>query len=730
MLYKDSNQAADDRAKDLLGRMSLPEKLAQLRCLDLASLMSVTGGDNPEPDTRSSSQNKTVLAAGIGYIARTSIDGLHSPAQTAEVINRLQQDLMQESRHGIPALVIEPELPGNLAQPYLTAAPSMAVAATFAPTLARELARLQGNQARSLGVRMLFGPVLDLSHAHTNGCLLGGFGDNPYLAARMGVATVRGLQGEMLRDGVAACAGHFVGGDRERRTWPLNIGPRQLRERFAEPFAAAIRDADLAAIQLGSHSIDGLVPSAAPELVLDLLRDELGFEGLIVSDAELLEHLVEPHRLAVDQRQASARAIGSGVDAQLPHSRFFEEPLSQNLEDETTELGLINKAVRRVLLLKFRLGLFDAEPADESVATDYFDPTIQQELMQRLAAQSTVMLCNDGVLPLQPTVAQINPRSSTVTSTTAQRFVLLDCAAISGTLTGLRARLRGHLDIFSFHQSAQLDAGGGQRFFGSVAETVTQADVVLLCLSGGGPLPAAEQIPSADLDERVPAAQMALLQELVATGACVVSLVFDGVCSQLPELVRQSNALLLAWHGPRSPEMVASGEAIVDLLLGVLNPAGRLPLGAATPEFSFGSGLSYSRFEYENLQCPETVDTHGVLRLSFDVTNRSGPAGDEVVQIFVSDQVAQVRRPPQQLVGFNRVRLGPGETVTCKFRIDPSQLAYFDGSMQLAIDPGEVILSVGRSAASPGLRASFRLTGQRRKLSQRQIVATQITEPR
>lgn len=739
MLYKDSTQPADDRAKDLLARMSLPEKLAQLRCVGLAQ--HATKGAQEADDQAPTTQQ---LADGIGFIARTEIVGIESPAEVADSVYVLQRELAQTTRHGIPALVFETDMIGGFSQSSLVAAAPIALAATFSPKLVREFASLQRHQARSLGSHMVYGPALDVLHERSGDAIADCFGDNPYLVARMGVAAVRGLQGELLRDGVAACVGHFLGGGGKRKTWPLDIGPRQLRERFAEPFAAAIRDADLAAVQLGSHSVDGLVPSVASQLIVELLRDDLGFEGITVSDAIAMEHLIATHRLALDQRQASARAMRNGVDAQLPDSKFFEEPLQQSLGDERIDSALVNQAVRRVLLLKFRLGLFEIDFGNTVTDVRHFAPAPQRELTRRLTAESSVLLCNDGVLPLQANAAAINPLTSTVTSTTAKRFVVVDCAASGGALRGLRSRLGDRLDFFSYDDAQPIEAQAAESFYATIEDTVSQADVVLICLTcNSAGLPAEESLEGPETPS-LPPVQRALLTMLARSGAAVVSLLFDGLPTQLAEVVTVSNALLLVWPGHHNSRVVdpsggsrtadiVGGEALVDLLLGASSPAGRLPfavpLGAREPLFSFGWGLSYSQFEYANLQCPETVDTHGVLRLSFDVSNRSGLAADEVVQVYVVDLVAKVRRPSQQLVGFNRVHVRAGETVTCKFRIDPSQLAYFDGAMKLSIESGDVGLSVGGSAIAPALSTSFRVTGPQRRLSQRQIVATQVTGP-
>ena len=523
----------------------------------------------------------------------------------------------------------------------------------------------------------------------------------------------------------------------------MDIGPRQLRERFAEPFAAVIRDADIAAVRLGSHSVDGLVPSAEPQLLQEMLREELGFEGVVVSDAALLRQLIETHHLAGSKRQAAARALRAGVDAQLPDSHFFEEPLALALKDELLESGDINTAVRRVLRLKFRLGLFDAVLVDDRSQAPAVGRTAQRQFARKLVAQSAVLLANDGALPLQATVAQVNAESSMVLSTTASAICLIDCVADETSISAGRDRasaaseqvtleqeLRGRIGdrVNCLTLEAKPDTKSAQQTVSQLVDAACAADVVLVCLGTAGVKGGVAESDQQSNSGGLPEEQLELLRALATTDAVIVGIVFGGLFDELPMLVEQSNAVLLAWLPG-----VAGGEALADLLLGEANPAGRLPVafprGAAEPLFPFGFGLSYSEFSYDNLQCPETVDTHGVLRLAFDVTNRSAYAADEVVQIYATDQVATVRRPAQQLIGFNRISLAAGESLTCKFRIDPSQLSYFDGAMALSIEPGAVRLSIGGCAADARLTAAFRITGPQRKLSQRQIVATQVTGP-
>ncbi len=689
--YLDPECPLDERVNDLLSQMTLAEKLAQLGSAPITELVGESG-----LDVKASA---ALLGEGIGQIAWFAA-GL-AAIDSATYANEIQDYLRINTRLGIPALLAASD--ASDASEVRAFPQAIGLAATFAPALVRDMARALSAQLQGVGVRLAFTPVLDIAT----------YGEDPYLAGRMAVACVRGLQGESLQAGVAAAAEHFLGyaivqTDRDAETQQL--GSRQLREVFAEPFAAAIRDADLAGVVCAKHSIDGLVCAASAALLTDLLRTELGFEGVVMGDSETLGLLIGWHKVAADKAEAAGRALAAGLDLEFPRADYFGEPLAGliengKFENEEIDIGLVNRAVRRVIRLKFRLGLFEQLPVEVAHASANVGTAAQRDLARRLATQSMVLLKNaDAVLPIGTRT------NSTRSNVRANSICVLGPAAEDANrvtpLAGISARAAARV---SHAPGCEVDSENAAMLAAAVA-AAQAANVAIVCLSV--------------TNCAIPRAQRLLHAAVCATGTPVVTVVFGGRALQLQEIYERCAALLLAWLPGEE-----GGNALADLLFGHASPGGRLPVSLQRPELPFGYGLSYATFEYTQLTCPESVETRGVLRVAFMVTNTGQIDADEVVQLYGRDLVAEVARPQRQLIGFNRVSVPAGATVACKFRIDLSQFAYFNSAMTLVVEPGEIEILVGGSALHTPLRQTLRLTGATRELSQRQIVATQVTGP-
>jgi len=709
--YRDPEEAVDERVKDLLGRMSLEEKLAQIASVD----------ETAEPVAL----NADEFGSGIGHVVS---DPQQQPVAAARRHNEIQEWLQQNTRLGIPAL-FHAELDA-LGAPLFPQ--GIGLAASFAPAQVRAMAAQQRTGFRAIGARLAYAPGLDIGRDPRWRHVATSCGEDPYLAGRIGVACVRGLQGEALVEGVAAAGNHFVGyglavGGMDQA--PVHLGRRQLREVFAEPFAAAIRDADLACVVSGRNSIDGLPTSASRLLLTELLRDDLGFDGLVVSDANALENLISDHGVAENEARAAAMALTAGLDVELPRARCFAQPLQEQLESQSVDISVLNRAVRRVLRLKFRLGLFEAPLLENPDSTAAFATPARQDLARSLAQQSMVLLKNtDGVLPLTATgrIAVVGPAT------------FGDSADAVSPQAGIMGRA-GDTATISVCCGGEL-RGSDPAAIAEAVGVAANSDVTIVLLGGtSGDFADAGRL-------ELPRGQLALLAELRDVAKKLVCVLAGGRTYALESVVPLVDALLLAWQPGAQ-----GGAALADLLFGDTSPSGRLPVslvrhvgqvpayynrkaGAVTqqsnePLYSFGYGLSYCGFEYTELQCPESVDTNGVLRIAFELFNSGGVDADEVVQIYGRDLVASVTRPVRALIGFNRVSVPAGESLTCKFRIDLSQFAYFDEAMQLAVEPGDIELMIGGGSQDIRLSQTVRLTGEARVLSQRQIVATQATSP-
>ncbi len=746
--YRDVDEPVEERVKDLIGRMTTDEKLAQLGSVEISTLRFPEAGFNTEVAAES-------LAEGIGSIScpsaknlaathsAESVSGSMTPVDRATFTNELQHWLLHNTRLGIPALV---HARADQSSCFIGAThfpQAIGLAATFAPAQVRAMAREQRAQLRATGARLALATSLNIARDARWADLQHTFGEDPYLAGRMAVAHVRGLQGDALRDGVAATGKHFVGaglGKGGRANAPVHIGRRQLREVFAEPFSAAIRDADLACVMAASNSVDGLPASASHLLLTGLLREELGFDGVVVANDNAINRLVSHHQVAADKGQAANRALSAGLDVELPATDCFGPALRDQIESGALDLSVINRAVRRVLRLKFRLGLFEEPLVDAARAGVSFGTAPQRDMARRLAAESMVLLQNnDGLLPLSPA-----GRISVIGPAADDHGVLLGASAEverdagAGALVTPKTGIENRAGATAVVRYAAGCSQSEQRsdLLMQAVELAADSDVVVLCLGGNS---------DADADTgllELPLNQQQLLQAIVATGTRIVGVLLGSRGHSMVPACTGLDALMLAWAPGEE-----GGSALADLLFGDLSPSGRLPIslprhagqlplyynhkagGGGEPLFAFGHGRSYTQFDYGQLQCPESVDTHGVLRIAFELTNAGLVDADEVVQIYSHDQVASVVRPVRQLIGFNRVSVPAGETVTCKFRVDVSQFGYFDETMKFAVEPGDVELIIAGGSDAIGLAAIVRLTGDRRVLSQRQIVATQATAP-
>jgi beta-glucosidase len=776
--YRDAERDVDARVKDLLGRMTLEEKLAQLGCVWSSDLVGEAGFDTE--------QALRMLTHGIGQITRIGAATALRPRASAEFANAIQRVLVEQTRLGIPAIIHEEAVAGYCARDAHQFPQAIGLAATWAPDGVRAMAEVIRAEMRAVGARQALAPVLDIARDPRWGRLEETYGEDPYLAGRMGVAYVRGLQGPDPAEAVLATGKHFLGyglPEGGMNQAPVHLGPRELREVFAEPFAAAIREASLKSIMNSYSAVDGVAPAGSPEILDELLRGELGFQGFVVADYFAVDLLVRHHRVAADKGAAAAQALAAGIDVELPALDCYGEPLQALVEAGQVDVALVDRAVRRVLRAKFELGLFEAPYVDEEAAAAVFARAESRHLARHLAEQSMVLLKNDDVLPLArgcrmaligptaddkrlllgdyhyPAHAEIVFRSD---DSNARVAPAADAAAGAADfrpgphyvdIATPREVLTEFCEV-TFAQGCAISGDADADIAAAVAAAAA-ADVAVVCLGGKSGL-----LPDCTSGEFRDAAslgftglQSRLMREVAATGTPTVMVVIGGRAFALEDEIKACGAAVMAWLPGEEGAM-----ALARVLFGDVNPAGRLPvslpravgqvptyynhragggrsmaLGDYTdlpsrPLFAFGHGLSYATFEYEDLSCPDTVDVHSAINLWVTVRNTSELDGDEVVQVYLNDKVADVARPVRQLAGFKRLTLKAGAQQRLKFQIDVTQLCYYDRSMRLVVDPGEVEVMVGSSSRDIHLRKTLVLQGDRRPLQRQQIVATQVSE--
>ncbi len=782
-LFRRASEPIERRLQDLLERMTLDEKLAQLGCVWSTALI--------ENNSFSHEKARRALANGTGHITRIGSSTGLRPRESAAFMNDIQRVLVEETRLGIPAIVHEESLAGFTARDATQFPQAIGLASTWEPELIEAMAVVIRDQMRAVGARQALAPVLDVARDPRWGRTEETYGEDPYLAGRMGVAYVRGLQTDNLATGVVATGKHFLGyglSEGGLNHAPAHIGPRELREVFAEPFGAAIREAGLASVMNAYNSVDGLACGASGEILNRLLRGELGFDGVVVADYYTTALLITHHRVAADKGEAAQKAIEAGLDVELPELDCYGAPLRERIDAGALPVEVVDCSVRRLLRTKFELGLFEKPYVDQDAAAEVYDTPEQRRLAREIARKSIVLLKNDeALLPLDPgiaSIAVIGPAAADIRlyqgdysypahveivflrDSVGEGRAVNDITPAGGgafapgpyfvptvsLLDGVRAAVSPDTEVLVAEGCGISDPAG--EGIAAAVDAARRAKVAIVAVGGrSGLMPectSGEFRDAADLG--LTGAQEQLVEAVVATGTPTIVAIIGGRAFSLPWIAEHVPSVLEAWIPGEE-----GGNAIADVLFGAVSPGGRLPISMprsvgqvpvfynhksgggrsqmlgdysdlpTTPLFPFGHGLSYTSFTYENLRvAPSSPTTAERLMVSVDVTNSGAVDADEVVQLYLHDEVAKVARPNKQLAGFKRIALTAGETRTVRFTVHPSQLAYYEEEMRLIIEPGTVQIMIGASSADIRVEAVARLHGEIRQIRPSDIKPTTV----
>jgi beta-glucosidase len=742
-LYKQANASVDDRVADLLGRMTVEEKVAQL--------VGVWNRNREIEDARgrfNPANAAALLGNGIGEIARPSEiarPGVTPRVRTARehvaFVNAVQRWLIEQTRLGIPAMFHEEALHG-LAAPGATHFPvPIGLASTWDPALIERVMSAAAREARARGVHHVLSPVVDLGRDPRWGRIEETYGEDPYLVTRMGIAAVRGYQGMSLPladDKVFATLKHFAGhGSHEGgiNTAPALIPERQLRAELLVPFEAAVH-AGAFSVMPSYNEIDGVPSHANRWLLTDLLRGEWGFTGLVASDYNGIDQLEGRHHVAADLADAAVQALDAGVDLELPDPRAFPQIVSLVTAGRLAQ-GTVDRAVARVLRAKFLAGLFEHPYADADRAAQVSNSAEHQALALETARKSIVLLKNEGgLLPLDrgklKTIAVIGPN--------AKGLHLGGYSKEPGrgvdVLSGITARAGNSITVLYSEgvriteHEADWNAdtvvlGDAAKNRARIADAVTlarQADVVVLAI-GTNESVSREAWSDSHLgdvaDLRLMSQQEDLVEAVRQTGKPVIALLVNGRPLAVPILADRVPAIVEAWYAGQE-----GGTAIAEVLFGDTNPGGKLPVtfpretgqlpvyynrkptsfrnyvdSGRAPLWTFGFGLSYTTFRLDDLRIASPVIGPGDhTDVTVRLTNTGSRRGDEVVQLYLHDQVSSVTRPLKELRGFSRVTLDPGQSTSVRFTIGPDELSLIDRRMQRVVEPGRFDVMVGTGA--------------------------------
>ncbi|MEU3418241.1 glycoside hydrolase family 3 N-terminal domain-containing protein [Streptomyces murinus] len=759
--WRDPALPAAVRVDDLLARMTLEEKTAQLYGVWVGA---ATDGDGVAPLQREMTADHDwdeLIALGLGQLTRSFGTAPVDPALGARALARAQRRIAGAGRFGIPAVAHEECLAGFTAWQATAYPVPLAWGATFDPALVEELGGRIGRDLRTAGVHQGLAPVLDVVRDLRWGRVEETIGEDPYLVGTIGTAYVRGLESA----GVVATLKHFAGyasSAGARNLAPVRAGGRELAEVTLPPFEMALREGGARSVMAAYTETDGVPASADPRLLTGLLREEWGFTGTVVADYFGIGFLQSLHRVAGDPAEAARIALEAGIDVELPTLSCYGTPLVDAVRDGRIPEALVDRAARRVLLQKCELGLLDPDWTPESGERIDLDSAGNRALARRLAEESVVLLDNPGgALPLAPDarIAVVGPRA-------ADALAMLGCYSFPSHVLTHHPEVPPGIDIPTVLDALRAELPGAEVAFAEgcgvsdpdtsgFAEAVARASESEVCVAvlgdraglfGRGT--SGEGCDAEDL--RLPGAQAELLDALVATGVPVVLVLLTGRPYALGRWQGRLAAVVQAFFPGEE-----GGPALAGVLSGRVNPSGRLPvsvphrpggqpwtylqppLGLAgevsnldpTPLYPFGHGGSYTAFAWEDFTGPEAeIPTDGGYDLSLTVRNTGERAGAEVVQLYLHDPVASVTRPDIRLIGYRRVELSPGEARRLTFRFHTDLSSFPDRTGTRIVEPGELELRLAASSADVRHRAWLRLTGPVRPVGAGRRLRCEVTE--
>lgn len=707
----------------MISRMTLAEKIGQMRQLSLGE------------DSLSDHVTDEIRAGRTGSVLNVVC---------ADEVRELQRIAVEESRLGIPLLFGRDVIHG-----FKTVMPiPLGQAATWNPELVKAAARVSALEAAACGVNWTFAPMIDVSRDARWGRIAESFGEDTYLTSQMGVAAIRGYQGENLAatGSIAACAKHFAGygaSEAGRDYATTNIPENELRNVYLGPFRAAI-DAGVSSVMASFSDLNGVPASANDFLMTRVLRHEWQFDGIAVSDFNSISQLCV-HGIAEDDKEAACLAVTAGIDVEMAGDTYVSF-LEQLIEEERIEESKIDAMVANVLRVKFRLGLFEAPAAEEDdLAARVSDDALR--VAKEAALQSVVLLKNEGaVLPLAAdrlaSVAVIGPLADAPYEQLGTWIFDGDPGLSVDCLSGIRKLVGDRVDVnyvkaLANSRSRQVDN------VTEVMETVGQCDVAILFL-GEESILSGEAHSRADIN--LPGAQAELVKLVRQAGKPLIAVILAGRPLTLSNIVDDLDAILYAWHPG-----AMGGEAIAELLFGQASPSGKLPAtfprmvgqvpiyynhkntgkppiageilhiddieeqapqtsygmfsfhldAGSTPLFPFGHGLSYAEFRYTGIRASaDRLAIGDSLTLSVELSNAGQVRAEEVVQLYVRDLVGSVTRPVRELKGFRRVMLDPGQTVTVQFELRSQDLAFYGRDNRCTVEPGKFRAWIGGSSTA------------------------------
>jgi beta-glucosidase len=736
--YRDPKLPVEQRVADLLSRMTLEEKVAQMegawenrQFFSDSKTLFVDQDGNFIPENAAA-----LLKNGLGEISRPSEK--RGPRQMAIYTNTVQKWVKENTRLGIPVLFHDECLHGHVAPGGTSYPQAIALSSTWDPALVQSVFTATAAEVRARGAQHCLAPVLDLARDPRWGRTEETYGEDPYLVSRIGLAAILGLQGTgaIDRSHVMATAKHFAAhGQPEGGTnvAPGNYSERVIREYFLKPFETAVKDGHVQSVMASYNEIDGIPSHSNKHLLDDILRHEWGFDGVIVSDYFGITDLVTLHHVVATNAEAGKKALEAGVEIELPFEAAYPSLVDQVHQGRVSESS-IDRAVAHLLWAKFEAGLFENPYVDPDYAEKLVNNAEHQQLALQAAHEAIILLKNqNNLLPLDKSkykrIAVIGPNAADLhlggySNKPGRGVSILQAVKdkVGSSAEVVYSEGCKITETFPDWDADKVVLGDPALNAKRIQEAVAGAknsDLVILAL-GENEQTSREAWAVNHLGDRdsldLLGNQDDLVKAILATGKPTIVYLQHGRPNSINYIAENVPAILDGWYLGQE-----GGAAIADVLFGDYNPGGRLPitvprsvgqlpdyyyqkpsakrgfLGASiTPLFPFGWGLSYTTFKYDNLRVtPDTIGPQGTTTVSVDVTNTGKVSGTEVAQLYIRDEVSSVTRPVKELRGFRRLALDPGKTQTVTFILGPEELSFLDREMHRVVEPGSFKIMVG-----------------------------------
>lgn len=749
--YKNTNLPSARRVKDLLSQMTLEEKAAQMVCIwrEKADKLVDAEGNFDHRKAKAAFSN----GRGLGQVGRPSDAGKGKNARgMAELTNAIQKFFLEESRLGIPVIFHEECLHGHAAVDGTSFPQPVALGATFNPELVESLFSITALEARLRGAHQALTPVVDVAREPRWGRVEETYGEDPYLVSRLGIAAVRGFQGDAkLRDKkhLIATLKHFVGHGQPESGMncaPANVSMRVLRETFLHPFKEVLQAAGAISIMASYNEVDGVPSHANKWLLRDVLRKEWAFQGFVVGDYFAIWELgyrpeTHGHFVAKNKQESCALAVRAGVNIELPDPDCYLY-LVELVRKGVLEESQLDELVAPMLFWKFEMGLFDDPYVDPDEAEHVVGCSAHRELALTAAHEAITLLKNENrVAPLK--LSDI--KSIAVIGPNANRGLLGGYSGVPKqnvtVLEGIREKVGNRAKVL-YSEGCKITIGGSwnqdevvpsdpeedRKAIIEAVEVAKKADVVVLAI-GGNEQTSREAWSLQHMGDRTSldliGRQEELVKAMVATGKPVIVFLFNGRPLSINYVSMTVPVIYECWYLGQE-----TGRAVADVLFGDYNPGGKLPITIprsaghlpafynykpsarrgylfddVSPLYAFGYGLSYTSFA---IQAPRLtkrkIKPDGSTRVLVNVTNTGEREGTEVVQLYIRDLVSSVTRPVKELKGFRKVRLQPGESTTVTFDITPDLLSFYDVAMKFVVEPGDFEIMVGNSSRDVDLQ--------------------------